>query len=451
MSRRILVGSLLLATCVALPGKAQTAADVVALEGLAPVTTLSKSNAGRAALGANFTVTGAIQTGEWKQPMLLPFAEQQQQALRDVFQTDRNLAQLADGLGTTLGAAYVARAHYIDRERHTSVSPAVADVIAYAIAAARANSNAGKNFFANLTIDGKTPASPGARAMLDSVGGSPDMFGHAYGFPAGSTGAGAYGNARPFQTEPAFARIVGRDYFNTPADNTVYNRGPIMNLVNNPSFPSGHTTYGYMGALLLAVLVPERYPEMIVRGAEYGNDRIVVGAHYAMDVLGGRALALHAMARLLANDPLYAGQPYRNAPALKDFRAAVVKARADVRKALQDGCGKALAECAREDIGRLSDAAANEAFYASTQTYGLPVVYAERAHATVDVGKVAPEAGYLLTVAFPSLTLEQANGILSKTLGPGGGFLDNGSAFGVYSRLNLYAAARYAAAQAAGR
>jgi hypothetical protein len=55
--------------------------------------------------------------------------------------------------------------------------------------------------------------------------------------------------------------------------------------------------------------------------------------------------------------------------------------------------------------------------------------------------KTLPEAGYLLTAAFPSLTLEQADQILTETEGPGGGFLDDGSAFGVYSRLNLYAAA----------
>ena len=67
---------------------------------------------------------------------------------------------------------------------------------------------------------------------------------------------------------------------------------------------------------------------------------------------------------------------------------------------------------------------------------------------TEDVGQVAPEAGYLLTVAFPHLTLEQADQILTETEGPGGGFLDDGSPFGVYSRLNLYAAAGRAAALA---
>jgi len=45
--------------------------------------------------------------------------------------------------------------------------------------------------------------------------------------------------------------------------------------------------------------------------------------------------------------------------------------------------------------------------------------------------------------------LERADEILTETEGPGGGFLDDGSGFGVYSRLNLYAAAGRAAAIAA--
>jgi hypothetical protein len=68
------------------------------------------------------------------------------------------------------------------------------------------------------------------------------------------------------------------------------------------------------------------------------------------------------------------------------------------------------------------------------------------AERTEDVAKLAPEAGYLLTMAFPSLTLPQADDILTQTEGPGGGFLDNGSAFGVYSRLDLYKAAEKASA-----
>jgi PAP2 superfamily len=430
---------------------AQSGTDMAALKGLAPVSALSNSQEGLAALAANYTVTGGIQTGAIRQPTLLPFEEQQQQALRDAFITGGNLSELADGLGTSLGSAYVARAHYTDRKRFTSVSQKVADVIAYANATTAANSNAGKYFFANATTDGKTPVSAAALEILKDIDGSCDIFGRSYGRPAGSPDADTYGDSRPFQTEPTTLRFMGPDYFNVPADNTVYNRGPIADLTNSPSYPSGHTTYGYTGALVLALLVPERYQEMIARAAEYGNDRILMGAHYAMDVMGGRTLALYDLAHLLANDPGYTGQTLKGAPAIGDFRAAILAARADMAATLESACGNTIATCAREDTGRFSDPAADRAFYASTQTYSLPVVHPKEAGSVEEVSKLAPEAGYLLTVAFPSLTLEQADQILTETEGPGGGFLDDGSSFGIYSRLDLYAAAgRLAGSLASG-
>ena len=48
--------------------------------------------------------------------------------------------------------------------------------------------------------------------------------------------------------------------------------------------------------------------------------------------------------------------------------------------ALEAACGKSVQQCAREDIGRLSNPAANEAFYDETQTYNLPVVYSKTAN-----------------------------------------------------------------------
>ena len=215
-----------------------------------------------------------------------------------------------------------------------------------------------------------------AAAILAGNGGAPDPFGRAYGRPAGSPGADAYGDCRPFQTEPTVLPIVGLDYFNVPADNVVYNRGPVMNLTDSPSYPSGHTTYGYMGSILLAVLVPSRYQEMIARGSEYGNDRILMGAHYAMDVLGGRTLATYDLAHLLANDPAYMARPLRDVAAttgmsaprvsvtISDFQAAVKAARDDLTKVLEAACGNTVEVCAREDIGRFGAPAMNEAFYA---------------------------------------------------------------------------------------
>lgn len=424
-------------------------ATLTALRGLAPVTALANTEDGRAALAANFSVTGGIQTGTIRQPTLMPFAQQQQQSLRDAFIAFRNLADLSDGLGATLGAAYLARAHYYDREHYTNVSKTVADVIFYAERVATSDAGAGKFVFANGTMDGKTPAPAEVSAIFQEVKGAPDPFGRAYNRPAGSPGADRYGNSRPFQTQPMTVPISGPDYFNTPANNTLYNRGPLMNLTDSPSYPSGHTTYGFTGALALAVLVPERYAQMIARGAEYGNDRIVLGAHYAMDVLAGRTLATYEFAHLLANDPAFMNRPVgKNGETIADFRAAVMIAREDMTKALEAGCGDTLAVCAGQDIGRFSDRAATQASYAVTQTYGLPVVHRDAAAVVEDVAKLAPEAGNLLTAAFPKLSLEEANRVLTETEGPGGGFLDDGSAFGVYSRLNLYEAALRATALA---
>ncbi|MEH3148271.1 MAG: phosphatase PAP2 family protein [Methylobacterium frigidaeris] len=462
MRRMTTFGTMAACALVALPAWAQTGPNLAALKGLAPVSALSKTPEGRAALAANLAVTGEIQSGAAKQPLLLPFAEQRQLALRDCFITDGNATELADGLGSRLGGLYQARARYEDHKTFTSVAASVADLLGYTNNITKSDSNAGKFFFANATTNGKAPVSEAAAAILSAQGGLPDVFGRAYDRPAGSQGADAYGNSRPFQTLPHLFAYRGTDYFGRPSHSLDWLHGPNQNLSDSPSYPSGHTTYGYTESLVLAILVPERYQQMIARAAEYGNNRIVVGAHYAMDVLGGRTVALHAVAHLLANDPAYVGQVRKNPAvldpmstnagdpvAITDYRAAVATARSDLSTVLRDGCGGPVAACAAADEGRFRDAAANQALVDATQTYGLPVVHPQTANRAEDVGRLAPEAGHLLTAAFPSLSLDEANAILTRTQGPGGGFLDDGSAFGVYSRLNLYAAAGEAAALAA--
>ncbi|KQP29739.1 PA-phosphatase [Methylobacterium sp. Leaf104] len=445
-----------------LPAVAQSAPNLTALGGLAPVSILRGSEAGRAALDANLAVTGAIQSGTTKTPLLLPLAEQRQLALRDAFITDGNATELADGLGSRLGGVYQAKVRYAVDETFTNVAQSVADLLGYTNNVAKSDSNAGKYFFANATTNGKAPVSETAANILTERGGTVDVFGKAYDRPAGTPGGDLFGNARPFQTLPSLFAYRGTDYFGRPSHSLDWLRGPRQNLTDSPSYPSGHTTYGYTESVVLAILVPERYQQMIARAAEYGTNRIILGAHYAMDVLGGRAVALHAVAHLLANDPAYVGQIRRNpavvnemsrstntAVAVTDYRAALEAARTDLTTFLKAECGDTVAACAGADTGRFRDAAANAALYDATQTYGLPVVHPERVGTVEDVGRVAPEAGHLLTAAFPALSLAEANAILTETQGPGGGFLDDGSAFGIYARLNLYAAAGKAAALSA--
>jgi hypothetical protein len=442
------------AAALAAPGAAaQSPSNLNALRGLAAVSALDNTDAGKAALASNFLVTGAIQSGAANQPLLLSLAEQQQQALRDAFITGGNANDLADGLGDKLGAAYQAATKYVSADdgktsNFASISPAVARLIAFTNATTGADSSSGKYFFANGTLDGNVPVSVEAQAIFSIVNGVPDIFGKAYNLPRGGAKADPNGDSRPFQTEPQLVEYRGKDFFDVETTNTAYLSGPIQDLTRSPSYPSGHTTYGYTDALLLALLVPERYQQMVARGAEYGNDRIILGAHYAMDVLGGRTLAEYDMAQLLANKAGYVGVS-RSGVAIDDFREALAAARADLTEALEKACGGKVADCASQDQGRFSDPAKNKAFYDATQTYGLPAVFANHAQRADDVAKLAPEAGYLLTVAFPNLTLEQADAILTITEGPGGGFLDDGSPFGVYSRLDLYKAAEQAAALSA--
>lgn len=411
------------------------------LRGLTPVSALASTASGRAALANNLTITGGIQTGEIHQPTLLPFASQEQLALADASAPGHNLGQLADGLGTTLGAAYVARFHPLDRERATALPPSLDRVVVYALATSGTHSNDGKFFFGNDTTNGHAPVPSEEQEIYTELHGSPDPFGRAYHLMAGAPDSDPYGDSRPFQTEPTFKHYTGLDYFHEPVTNDTYNRGPLMDLESNPSYPSGHTTYGYTGSLLLALLVPSRYQQMIARGAEYGNDRIIIGAHYAMDVLAGRTLAMHDLAHLLANDPAYVRDaPKKDLAPIGDFRAALEAARSELRPILEAGCAEQEILCSAEDVSRFSHPAANLAFYESTQTYNIAVVHLETANKLEDVAKLAPEAGYLLTVAFPDVSLAEADKILTETEGPGGGFLDDGSSFGVYSRIDLYAA-----------
>jgi subtilase-type serine protease len=159
-----------------------------------------------------------------------------------------------------------------------------------------------------------------------------------------------------------------------------------------------------------------------------------------MDVIAGRTLAYYDISQMLANNPTYVGQT-EGGVTITNYQTALGAAETSITSALQSACGNTIALCATQDTGEFSNAAANKAFYESTQTYGLPVVYQTTANKVENVATLAPDAGYLLETRFPYLTLQQADDVLTSTEGPGGGFLDNGSSFGVYSRLDLYDAA----------
>jgi acid phosphatase (class A) len=67
------------------------------------------------------------------------------------------------------------------------------------------------------------------------------------------------------------------------------------------AYPSGHSTWATVHALLLAELAPEHRAELLARGREIGWDRNVAGVHYYSDVLAGRVFGQALWQALLKN------------------------------------------------------------------------------------------------------------------------------------------------------
>lgn len=79
---------------------------------------------------------------------------------------------------------------------------------------------------------------------------------------------------------------------------------PDLEQELNPhkSFPSGHTILGWSAALLMMEINPDRANEILARGYRYGENRVVVGAHWQSDTDAGRLAASVAYAKLHTSD-----------------------------------------------------------------------------------------------------------------------------------------------------
>lgn len=72
-------------------------------------------------------------------------------------------------------------------------------------------------------------------------------------------------------------------------------------LSKNGSYPSGHTTIGWSSALILAEIRPDRQNEILKRGYEFGQSRVICGVHWQSDVDAGRITGSAEVARLHAD------------------------------------------------------------------------------------------------------------------------------------------------------
>ncbi|WP_371734564.1 acid phosphatase PhoC [Tatumella sp. JGM130] len=69
-------------------------------------------------------------------------------------------------------------------------------------------------------------------------------------------------------------------------------------LSTNGSYPSGHTAIGWATALVLAEINPQRQNEILKRGYELGQSRVICGYHWQSDVDAARVVASGVVATL---------------------------------------------------------------------------------------------------------------------------------------------------------
>lgn len=193
---------------------------------------------------------------------------------------------------------------------------------------------------------------------------------------------------------------------------------------NDGGFPSGHTAEAGRNAIAMAYLVPQRYQELIARGLDLGDSRILAGMHSAFDVIGGR---IQSIAADVAN-----------------LNRMTAEQRLIAYKQAQDGLMTAtqttswdefyiLAKKPYDATDRFADLNKMSELVSEWMTYGFQQMSAGGVAAQVPKG-----AEVLLETRFPYLDANQRRVVLKSTaLDSGYPVMDDAEGFG---RLDLFRA-----------
>ncbi len=123
------------------------------------------------------------------------------------------------------------------------------------------------------------------------------------------------------QAKKYYMRTRPFAFFNEPTCNPEQQK----ELSTNGSYPSGHTSIGWATALVLSEINSNRQNEILKRGYEMGQSRVICGYHFQSDVEAARLVASAVVARLHANDA---------------FNAQLKKAKAEFEKLQKQGLVK---------------------------------------------------------------------------------------------------------------
>ncbi|WP_158218824.1 acid phosphatase [Roseateles aquatilis] len=99
-----------------------------------------------------------------------------------------------------------------------------------------------------------------------------------------------YRRLRPYQ-RLTLTHVCGRSGGSTPDPDAQ----------QRTSYPSGHSTYGWTTALVLARVAPDKAPALLARAREYAESRLICSMHFPSDVEAGRALATAVVSQLDLN------------------------------------------------------------------------------------------------------------------------------------------------------
>nr|WP_240542090.1 5'-nucleotidase C-terminal domain-containing protein [Bifidobacterium sp. CP2] len=216
-------------------------------------------------------------------------------------------------------------------------------------------------------------------------------------------------------------------------------------LAGSGSFPSGHTTGAYSWGIALAGMFPQLAPEILARTSEAGNNRIVLGVHYPLDIMGGRIdgeaqngyywstfydqyvkPASDQLQAYLAAKCVADGHAAKQASDYATVTACVNNLGANASNGYTNGFVDAVSK------QTVTDRKSAIAVYTNRLTYGFPKT-------TAGTTFTAPEGSAdLLKIAYPKLHRDQREAILAKTAIDGGYPLDSTSAG--WQRINLAAA-----------